>query len=253
VEPASAVPVKVGVVLVVAFAAGEVITGAAGTGVMVKVLGVELALPPGVVEVTVTLWLPSPSGVVGVHEKWPMASVVAVQTVVPSTVTATVEPGSDRPVKAGVCVLVVLPAAGVCKTGVVGTFATVKGVGAVVAETLPAASVALAVVECMPGVSGWVTGQLKVPCAVAVTSHTTWPSTRTVTVLEASAVPVMVGVGLVCWPEVGLVMTGSAGATVSMVNGTGGAEPGLVPPAVVAVAVTWCGPSPSGVVGAHTK
>lgn len=69
IEPASAVPVKVGVVLVVAFAAGEVITGAAGTGVMVKVLGVELALPPGVVEVTVTLWLPSPSGVVGVHEK----------------------------------------------------------------------------------------------------------------------------------------------------------------------------------------
>lgn len=148
--------------------------------------------------------------------------------------------------------LVELPAAGCWSTGVAGVPATVKGRAGVVIDTLPAASVARAVVVCAPGASGWVTGQLHAPCALATTSHTTWPSTRTVTVLPASAVPVMVGVELVTWSTVGLVMTGSGGAIESTVKGTP-VDDGLVPSPVVAVAVTVCGPSVSGVVGAQTK
>jgi hypothetical protein len=201
---------------------------------------------------TVAVCAPSLSGVVATHEKRPMVSAVVVQTTLPSTDTSTDEPGSARPVKVGVWVETVLPAAGCCSTGVLGAAATVNGVGVLVIERFPAGSVALAVTECMPGASGRVTGQLHVPSAVATTSQITWPSMRTVTVLPASAVPVMVGVGPVVWPAVGPVMTGGSGAMVSMVKGTV-CELALVPPEEVAVAVTWCGPSASGVAGEQMK
>jgi hypothetical protein len=73
-----------------------------------------------------------------------------------------------------------------------------------------------------------------------------------VTVEPASAVPVIVGVRLVCAFAIGLVMTGVPGACVSIVNGTA-VELGLVPLPSVAVAVAECAPMDSGVVGVHAK
>jgi hypothetical protein len=62
----------------------------------------------------------------------------------------------------------------------------------------------------------------------------------------------MVGVELVWAPAAGAVITGVAGGVLSTVKDTG-AEAGLVPAPVVAVAVTGCWPSASGVLGMQLK
>ena len=64
------------------------------------------------------------------------------------------------------------------------------------------------------------------------------PSAKTSTVLLASAVPLIVGVvSLVVVPSAGLVMTGAAGAVVSMVTSTPADGTLSFPASSVAVAV----------------
>jgi hypothetical protein len=91
-----------------------------------------LTLPIGSVATTVIVCEPFASGVLGVQLQLPLMSAVAVQMVVPPSVTMMVLPGSAVPVKVGV-VEVVAPATGPMTTGAVGAvastvIATVAGV-----------------------------------------------------------------------------------------------------------------------------
>ena len=81
---------------------------------------------------------------------------------------------------------------------------------------MPAASSAVAVAACANTASGAGTGSVKAPPAVADVVPMLLPSTNTVTVLFASAVPVTVGCALKMVP-LGALTTGAAGATVSLV------------------------------------
>ena len=84
---------------------------------------------------------------------------------------------------------------------------------------LPAASVAVARTVWLPSASGVVGVKLQLPLASAVVVPTAVPSTITVTVLPASAVPLYVGVvSFVVEPFAGVVTTGAAGAVVSTMN-----------------------------------
>ncbi len=77
-----------------------------------------------------------------------------------------------------------------------------------------------------------------------MTVPTTAPSTETVTVLPASAVPLIAGVGLLIEaPFAGALTTGAAGAVVSTVKGTAAELGEVLPAASVAVALALCAPS----------
>lgn len=173
---------------------------------------------------------------------------VAVHTSAPSTRMLTVLFGSAMPLKLGVVSRPVEPFAGVLNVGALGDvpFETTNPCAPDWADTLPAASVAEAVTWCGPLINVVPTTHDHSPEEVAVTKHTTTPSTRTVTVLFASAVPLNDGEGEVVAPTVGATTTGTFGATVSMVNPTP-LEVGLVPFALLAEAVISCAPSPIAV------
>jgi hypothetical protein len=172
------------------------------------------------------------------------ASARVVPTTSPSTITITVLFASAVPEIAGVAV--VTTAAGAVSTGDSG--ATVSTEKPRVAEgtlVLPAASVAVALAVCAPCASGAATVKLQVPEGLAVTVPAFAPSSFTLTVLLASAVPEMTGVGVLT-KAAGPMSTGAAGATVSTVKPR--AEEGalVLPAASVAVAVTVCAPCVSG-------
>jgi hypothetical protein len=95
--------------------------------------------------------------VVGVQLKCPLASLVAVHTVVPSTLTVTTTPAAAVPVKVGVGLVVVEPETGVVMTGVPDE--TVKFVGLELA--LPPGVLASTVAACAPGASGVVASHAK--------------------------------------------------------------------------------------------
>src|SRR4051812_40972647 len=96
---------------------------------------------------------------------------------------------------------------------------TVKALVLLIAEGFVAASVVVALTLCAPCPSGTPCTQLKLPAAVATAVQATTPSTRTVTVLPASAVPVYVGVVVLGrLPFAGATTTGAAGAMLSTVN-----------------------------------
>ena len=95
--------------------------------------------------------------------------------------------------------------------------------------------------------------QLKVP-PVATAVQVMTPSTRTVTVLFASAVPLKVGdVLLLTLPATGVFNSGASGALTSMVKLTLGVDCVALPAASAAVASALCVPSLSGAVGVHAK
>ena len=90
------------------------------------------------------------------------------------------------------------------------------------------------------------------PSAVVLPSAIT-PS-YTVTVLLASAVPLIVGVvSEVCVPSAGVTITGAAGAIESIVTSTWFDAPLTLPAASVAVAVKLCAPSASGAAGVKVQ
>src|SRR4051794_8403672 len=104
---------------------------------------------------------------------------------------------------------------------------------------LLAASVAAALTACAPVLSALLGRQLQAPAALAMSVQTVTPSTFTVTVVPGSDVPTKVGV--VSLTNAGLVISGAAGAPVSMVSAW--VAGGLVLfAASLTVALTACGP-----------
>lgn len=131
--------------------------------------------------------------------------------------TVTVLFASEVPDITGVVLLVELPLAGVATTGAAGAVvSTVKLLVLEAAETLPAASVAVAETVCAPAASEDGAVKVQLPEAFAVVVPTFEPSRRTVTVLLTSAVPEIAGdVLLVLLPSAGVATTGATGAEVS--------------------------------------
>src|SRR5215212_9755439 len=135
---------------------------------------------------------------------------------------------------------------------------TVMLTAAEAGEVLPAASLAVAVMECVallrfaPGVKV----QLPVLSAGVVPmmlAPSPLPS-KTVTVLLASAVPLMVGLLLlVMVPLAGLLMLGALGTTVSMVRLRTAEAAEVLPAASLALAVMKCAPSLRAAPGAKLQ
>ena len=217
---ASAVPVTKGVAsLVMLPLAGVETTGADGAVVsMVKVFIAEAleTLPPASVAVTCTVWLPSAIAADGVKEKGPVAPAMVVPMGKPSTYTVTVVLASAVPVTGGRLLLVRLPFAGVLRVGAVGGVAsTVKVFTTEAGEGLPAASAAVALTVCEPGVRALAETQDHAPSTSAEVTQTAAPSSEAVTRAPGSEVPVSVGRGPVVLPFAGEVTTGAAGERVS--------------------------------------
>ena len=185
---------------------------------------------------------PSGNAVVGVQLQLPFPSTVPVHSTVPvgEVVTVTKPPGVPVPVKVGVVSLTTLPVEGIEIVGVV--LLTLNGREAD-GPVLPPASVAVACKTCGPLLSGVLTSQLQLPLVSVVAVHSSVPFSLTFTVLFGSDVPVTVGVlSLVVLPEAGVLITGAAGATVSIVKLRTALGAPVVPPTSVAVAVMACAP-----------
>src|SRR5919106_1541868 len=153
----------------------------------------------------------------------PSVSTTALPSSLPAwSVTVTVEAGSPVPEMVGVLSLVEVPLTGSSMTGAAAVVSTVKVTGSEAGETLPAASVCVAVTVCSPSASSVGTPNVQVPSGPTVVVPTTTPSMVTSTVAPGSPVPVMVGVlSPVTSPSVGDVITGASGAAVSTTNVTG--------------------------------
>jgi hypothetical protein len=159
------------------------------------------------------------------------------------------------PVKAGVVSLVklsvllvplsveaVMSGAAKVAGGVISTVSVVVALGL---EVFPATSVCTAVMACEPSVSGMVGVQVQVPptTAIGLPSAQVMATLSIETVMRVpfSPVPLMVGVvSLVVVPLVGEVMTGAAGATVSMVTDSAGLSAEVLPAGSVAVRRMLC-------------
>src|SRR5215212_942393 len=110
-------------------------------------------------------------------------------------------------------------------------------------EVLPAASLAVAVMECVASLRFAPGVKVQVPVLLAVVVPMLPAPSKTVTVLLASAVPLMAGLLLlVMVPSAGLVMPGALGTTVSMVMLRTGEAGEVLPAASVALAVMECAP-----------
>ena len=192
---ASAVPVMVGVLFAVAPEA-SVKAGADGATVsMVRVIAVEAAeaLPAASQAVAVITAAPSARAWSGVKENWPFWSAVAVPRTLPLLLSVTVEPGSAVPVMVGV--LSPIEPETVLRRGTAGGIVSMVPVTAgEAAETLPAVSRAVAVIEIAPFASGVPGVNAKVPSPFATVLPISTPLTEIRTTDPGSDEPVMVGV-----------------------------------------------------------
>src|SRR5690606_27537134 len=103
---------------------------------------------------------------------------------------------------------------------------------------LPAASVALAVMLCVPSDHALFTGNVQSPFSSAIVVPCESPSLNTSTVLSASAVPLIVGVAsALTVPSLGLAMLGALGAVASIVIVVTTDSTLVLPAASVALAV----------------
>ena len=223
VELASAVPETDGVLLEVREPfAGPTTTGAAGGVVStVKVLVLELTetLPTESVAMARTVCEASLNvEVVKVQLPEPLAVVVPTET--PSMNTVTVALASAVPVMEGVVVATREPLAGLETTGAAGAVvSTVKVLVAELIDTLPTASVAAATTVWLPSLSDTSAAKDQAPAPLVIAVPMRKPSTITLTVLFASAVPVKTGWLLpVREPSAGAATMGSAGSVVSTVK-----------------------------------
>ena len=195
---ASAVPLSVGVVAVVIRSVAEIpvsgvmiasIAGAAGAVVSIvtgSAVDASDTFPATSVALAVMLWLPSPSVLVATVQA-PLPSAVAVaRTVVPSvSYSVTRLPGSAVPCSVGVASSVIrsvaeLPVSGLIVAAITGaagpTVSMVTDRAADAVETLPATSVAFAVMAWAPSARVPVaTLQLPPSSAVVVASTVTPP------------------------------------------------------------------------------
>jgi hypothetical protein len=255
--PASAVPVKVGVVVGTSLpATGARNVGAPGGVVSTVKLLVAgaLTLPAASVAVTDSVYVPSASVETCGQLQAPLPSAVVVQSVLPSSTTVTVEFGSALPATTGALLLMTALSAGVAMSGAEGApVSTVKVLVLEATLVLPAASVAVAFAVCDPSASVVLGVKLQLPLLLATVVPTTEPSMLTVTVALASAVPVMGTCGSpVTDPFAGVATTGAAGGVVSMVNESLAGWLTL-PAASFVVAVTVFGPAGSVVLDVHDQ
>lgn len=193
--PGTPVPLKVGVVsLSTTPVAGELIDEDALLIVNERAVA-GLTLPATSVAVAITLCAPLIMPVGASHVQLPLASAVAVQTVVVPSTNVTVLPASAVPLKVGVLSLVVLLAAGLLMTGAAGAVLSMVNARVVDAvPVLPVASVAVAVMLCAPALIALVGVQVQLPLASAVAVQTVVVPSFTTTLLPASALPEKVGV-----------------------------------------------------------
>lgn len=253
--PASAVPANIGVVVLIAPALGGLLTtGAAGACVSIcNTTGAESApiLPAASVALAVIVYVPLLNGVLGVQIQSPFWSVVAVQSVLPPSFTLTWLPASAVPVKAGVVSLVALPLAGLLMLGAAGAAKSiVKLTGADTLPVLPAGSIAVAVSVWLPAFSGVEGVQLQSPFASARVVQICMLPSFTITVLPASAVPLISGFELLIEAlAAGAVMLGAAGTVVSTIKLREAEALPVLPAISVAVAVIEWFPSFNPVVG----
>lgn len=158
---------------------------------------------------------------VGTHDQVPSESTVAVQIVVPPSLTVTVSPGVPVPEIVGEVSVVVDPFAGAVMAGATGS--TVKVIGADAAEVLPPASVCVAVSVFEPVGSGAVGVQDQVPSTATVAVHTAVVPSNTVTESPGVPVPEIAGVvSVVELPSLGDVIAGATGSTVTVTAGLAG-------------------------------
>ena len=242
VVPGSPLPTTTGVVVLTRLPfEGLSTTGVSGGVVsMVKRTGVlSRELPTTFTDDAVATCGPALSAVEAVQENAPAEVAVAVQTTTPSTRTETALPASAVPENTVSVTLLELPSTGAVSTGTAGAAVrTVKSFTLETAETFPAASVAVADAVCAPAASGVVGVKLQAPVPSAVAVPTDAPSTSTVTVEFASAVPEMAGCAEVYAPWAGAVTTGAAGGVMSIVKVLVAEAAETFPAASVAVALT---------------
>ena len=265
--PASAVPVKVGVLSLVSWsllempvsesAASAKLSGASGavvSTVIVTASDRSLALPAASVALAETLCSPS-ARIVAVTLQSPDASAVTVPRKSSPENSSIVAPASAIPVKVGVLSLVSWPLLNLSVSELAASAKLSGAAGAAVSTvivtasdrslTLPATSVAWALMPCSPS-TRVAAVKLQPPDASAVTVPREPSPENSSTEAPASAVPVKVGVlSLVSWSV--LWISGASGLVVSMVMATASDRSLTLPARSVAWALTPCSPSDSGV------
>jgi len=246
---ASAAPLKVGVLSLVVFpSVGLEISGAAGaevSTVTLIVVEIDEMLPAASVALAVIECVPSLKALLGVKLQSPEPSAAIVPSELPPSKTSTVLSASAVPLKVGVASLVIALSAGLVISGALGAVVSIVTlIAAEAVEVLLAASVALAVIECVPSLKALLGMKLQSPePSAAVVPSEVLPS-KTSTVLLASAVPLKVGVAsLVVAPSAGVVISGALGVTVSTLILTAVEAVEVLLAESVAVALIECVPS----------
>ena len=252
-------PVSLAVATSAAGAAGGVVSMVTGTVVA------GLVLPAGSVAVTLMLFRPSGSALVGVAAQVPLLATTTVWTSPPGKVTVMVSPAVPVPLRVGVLSLVmrsvsltpVSLAAAKTATGAAGALVSMVMGSAAAGPVLPAGSVAVTLRAFRPSGSALVGVADQLPLALTTAVATTLPA-ASLTVMVSPATPVPLSVGVLSLvrlsPRVPVSLTvasaavGAAGALVSMVTGTVvGAL--TLPAGSVAVTLMLLTPSASSVLG----
>jgi hypothetical protein len=211
-----------------------VIVGAAGAVVSTvnACVVAGLALLAASAAVTLTLWPPVVSGVVGLQLQAPDALATSVQTVTPSTCTVTVVPGSLVPAKVGV---VSLTDDALVIVGALGAPVSIVNAWVAAGLVLFAASLTVALTAWLPALNTVTDVHVQLPAPFAVVVQYSTPSTLNFTVPFGSAVPANTGV--VSLVIAGLLMVGESGCVVSIVSACGVGELALLAGSV-AIALT---------------
>src|SRR4051794_32413596 len=172
-----------------------------------------------------------------VHD--PVASGMTVATVVAPSKTVTFAAGSALPRMTMAAVRNAAPVDGLLIVGPAGAIVSTVTVVLVQGDTLPAASVAFALIACVPSPRDALVDQLPLLSATPVAS-TVDPS-RSVSVAPASALAVTVIVD--CVVSAGTVIDGAVGAVVSTSTSSGADAAEVLPATSDAVVVTTWAPS----------
>src|SRR5690606_34340077 len=152
----------------------------------------------------------------------PLPSAVVVPSESPSLNTSTVLSASAVPLIIGVASMLTAPSLGFVMIGVLGAIVSMTSMTTADSSlVLSTASVAFAVILCVPSDHALVGVNVQSPFSSAILVPRQTPSLNTSTVLSPSAVPLIVGIAsLLTVPSLGLVMLGALGAVVSITNVT---------------------------------
>src|SRR5690606_16307030 len=256
---ASAVPLIVGVASVLtAPSLGLVMIGALGAIVSMTSMTTadsSLVLCAASVALVVMLCGPSDHALDGINVQSPFSSAIVVPCETPSLNTSTVLSPSAVPLIVGIASLLTVPSLGLVMLGALGAVVSITNVtSADSTPVLPAASVASAVMLCVPSGHSLVGVKVQSPLPSAVVVPCESPSLNSSTVLSASAVPLIVGVAsLLTVPSLGLVILGALGAVVSILIVVANDSALVLPAASVAVTVMLCVASDHALVGVNVQ